>query len=202
MDLENHLQSKKSFIFGFDNVLFPEKDYLLQVYYLFSEFIEYTEQKNAKAILEFMREEFTSHGSVNVFERTAKAFDIDEKYKSNFMLLHENARLPLKLLLYQNMLMLLQEVVVERKNIFLMVQGFSLMQLNKIRQTEWHGLEQYLKLYFSQELEPSFTAKSIDFIIEQHELERKEVLFIGNGDEEQSAALSAGVEYLSAIKLF
>ena len=35
--------SKKAFIFELDNVLYPEKDYLLQVYYLFASFLEYTE---------------------------------------------------------------------------------------------------------------------------------------------------------------
>ena len=34
---------KKAFVFELDNVLYPEKDYLLQVYYLFASFLEYSE---------------------------------------------------------------------------------------------------------------------------------------------------------------
>ncbi|RZL53490.1 MAG: haloacid dehalogenase, partial [Pedobacter sp.] len=43
MNIEDYIKTKKAFIIGFDNVLYPEKDYLLQVYYLFSEFITYSE---------------------------------------------------------------------------------------------------------------------------------------------------------------
>jgi hypothetical protein len=39
---------KKAFIFELDNVLYPEKDYLYQVYYLFAALLEYTEFIDAK----------------------------------------------------------------------------------------------------------------------------------------------------------
>ncbi|MBP8067062.1 MAG: haloacid dehalogenase, partial [Pedobacter sp.] len=111
MTFETYIAPKSAFIFSLDDVLYPEKDYLLQVYYLFSEFIEYSAQLNAKNILVFMQQEYSKHGHVNIFEKTAAKFDIPEKYKSNFELLHENARLPLKLLLFRNILSFLQEVV-------------------------------------------------------------------------------------------
>jgi len=34
---------KKAFIFELDNVIYPEKDYLYQVYYIFASLLEYTE---------------------------------------------------------------------------------------------------------------------------------------------------------------
>ena len=201
MAFENYIAPKRAFIFGLDDVLYPEKDYLLQVYYLFSEFMEYSEQLNAKDITDFMQLEYAHHGSVNIFEKTALKFDIQEKYKSNFYLLHENARLPLKLLLFQNVLLLLQEIVVDRKEIYLLATGNTLVQLNKIKHIEWHGLENYLKAYFSQELEPSLTANSIDFIIDRHQLKKEEVLYVGSRTEEQEAAEQAGIEYLDVTKL-
>lgn len=195
------IETYNAFIFGLDNVLYPEKDYLLQVYYLFSEFMEYTEQLNAKDITEFMQLEYVHHGHVNIFEKTAAKFNISQKYLSNFELLHENARLPLKLLPFQKILSLLQEIVVERKAIYLLVTGTPLMQLNKIKQLEWHGLEKYLKVYFSEEFEPLLSAKSVDFIVEQHKLNKEEILYIGNEVEEEEAAQKAGVEFLYATKL-
>ena len=201
MVFETHIAQKEAFIFGLDDVIYPEKDYLLQVYYLFSEFIEYSEQLNAKEILGFMQAEYSHHGNVNLFEKTANKFKINEKYKANFMLLHENARLPLKLLLFQNVLSFLQEIVVERKSIYLLVSGFPLMQLNKIKQMEWHGLEQYLKLYFSQELEPVLSQKSLDFIIEENNLNKEDSLYVGFGNSDNDIAKRAGLEFLDVIKL-
>ncbi|MGF1926134.1 MAG: haloacid dehalogenase, partial [Bacteroidia bacterium] len=120
MAFETYITEKRAFIFGLDNILFPEKDYLLQVYYLFSEFMEYTEQLNAKEMTSFMQEMYVKQGSNSIFEKTASKFDIPSKYKSNFEMLHENARLPLKLLLYQKILDLLQEITIERKEIYLL----------------------------------------------------------------------------------
>ncbi len=201
MAFETYIADKTAFIFGFDNVLFPEKDYLLQVYYLFSEFMEYSEQLNAKNIVEFMQKEYIVYGDEGIFDKTAAKFDIPEKYRANFLLLHENARLPLKLLLFQQVLNFLQEIVVDRKAIYLMVTGNPIVQLNKIRQIEWHGLEKYLKVYFSEELEPSVSAKSFDFIIDLHHLDKEKVLYIGANDKEEEIAAQTEIDFLFAPKL-
>lgn len=201
MAFETYTAHKRAFIFGLDDILYPEKDYLLQVYYLFSEFMEYTSQINAKRMIEFMQSEYAHHGSNHVFEKTAKEFAIEAKYESNFDLLHENARLPLKLLLFQGVLSFMQEIVADRKEIYLLISGKPLMQLNKIKQIEWHGLEDCLKVYFVEELESSLSEKSINFIIKEHQLHAQEVLFIGNNITEQTAATRANVEFLNVRKL-
>lgn len=78
MDVYQYVTDKQAVIFELDNVLFPEKDYLLQVYYLFAQFIEYTEQKNAQPIINFMQAEYENNGTDVLFEKTAKQFGIDE----------------------------------------------------------------------------------------------------------------------------
>lgn len=201
MAFEEYIKDKKAFILGLDNVLYPEKDYLLQVYYLFTEFIEYTEQISAAENITFMKAEFINHGAKNIFEKTAAKFNIPEKYKVNFELLHENARLPLKLLLYHQVLAFLQEVVLERKEIFLLIDGEPLQQVNKIKQMEWHGLEKYLKVYFSQEFEPKPSSKSIEFILDKHSLKKSEILMVGNTVDDKNFALNFSVDYLTITKL-
>src|ERR1700749_1207428 len=139
---------KKAFIFELDNVLYPEKDYLLQVYYLFANLIEYTELYDAKAMLGLMTSAYEKEGKDFVFDRIQEKFKIDEKYRQSFNNLRLTAKLPLKLLLYKNMLELLQEIVVDRKKIFILTNGNPGQQLNKIKQTDWQGLEPYLICYF------------------------------------------------------
>ena len=201
MAFEPYIEPKKAFIFGLDDVLYPEKDYLLQVYYLFSEFMAYSLQLDSKEVIAFMQAEFAAHGATAIFEKTAAKFDIPEKYATNFALLHQNARLPLKLLLYQQVLSFLQEVVVERKEIYLLVDGYPLQQLNKIKQTEWHGLEQYLKLYFTEEFEVESSIKSLQFVIDQHQLNKEEILIVGITAKQEEIALAAGIDYLAVTKL-
>jgi phosphoglycolate phosphatase-like HAD superfamily hydrolase len=201
MAFEEYIKDKKAIVLGLDNVLYPEKDYLLQVYYLFSEFMAYSEQLDSAKIIEYMQAEFAADGSEGIFDKTASAFNIPAKYKANFDLLHQNARLPLKLLLFKQMLSFLQEVVVERKAIFLWVDGDPIQQINKIKQTEWHGLEQYLKVYFTEEFAPKPSSKSINFILNENKVKIDELLMLGASELDKDFADQIGMEFLSVAKL-
>lgn len=188
---------KKAFIFELDNVLYPERDYLLQVYYLFANFVEYLETvPPASDLTDFMKRVFEHHGTDEIFDKAQEAFGIDEKYRENFLRLHQNARLPLKLLLYQDMLTLLQDIVVDRKLIFLVTDGNLEQQLNKIRQIEWNGLEKYLKAYFTIETAAKPDTASLELILKEHQLRRKDLVIFGASETDQQYAANAGVDYV------
>ena len=187
---------KKAFIFELDDVLYPEKDYLLQVYYLFASFLEYKELLDAKVLTKLMTETYEHEGSANIFNRVQEKFLIDEAYRYNFNLLHTTARLPLKLLLYKDALALLQEIVIDRKQIFILTNGDPVLQLNKIKQTEWHGLENYLTVYFADEVMAKPEPDALHHILKTHNLERRDVVMIGNSETDELCAGAAGVDYL------
>lgn len=195
------VKDKQAVIFELDDVLYPEKDYLLQVYYLFAQFIEYSDQKNAQTILEFMKDEFEKFGEEELFDKTAKAFEIDLKYKHNFDLLHQNARLPLKLLLYKNMLEFTQALVVDRKKVFIVTAGNPEQQLNKIRQTEWNGLEQYLTVYFVDELNQP-KSQIFQNILNDNNLSSNDALVVGanNFDAHQSKLIN--LPYIVSLEIY
>ncbi|MCJ0743575.1 haloacid dehalogenase [Pedobacter montanisoli] len=151
LPISNLIEQKESFFFCLDDVLYPEKDYLLQVYYLFAEFMAYTEQLDSKQIIACFKEEYEKNGSADIFDKIANAFNIDSKYRLNFDRLHENARLPLKLLLYNDVLAVLQEIAAKHKNIFIVAKGNMDIAINKIKQIEWNGLERSINLYFLDE---------------------------------------------------
>ncbi len=202
MAFEQYIKNKKAVIFGLDNVLYPEKDYLLQVYYLFSEFISYQEQIDSKQVLTYITNEFNHFGEENIFDKTAEKFKIPLKYSNNFILLHETARLPLKLLFYKQILDFVKELVMERISIFLLVDGKPEIQINKIKQLEWHGLEKYLKVYFTEEFEAKPSLKSLNFIIKENNLKKEEILIVGCNKEEEKYAVTADGDFFSSLKLF
>jgi FMN phosphatase YigB (HAD superfamily) len=187
---------KTAFIFELDEVLYPEKDYLYQVYYLFSSFLEYTEFINAKEATDLMINTYLSEGNDSVFDNLKKKFNIDEKYRFNFDHLKKTAKLPLKLLLHQNMLNLLQEIVIDRKDIFIVTNGNPEQQLNKVKQTEWKGLEPYLTCYFADEIAPKPETDCIDLLIKDRNLQRRNVLMIGNSETDEICAEACGIDYL------
>jgi phosphoglycolate phosphatase-like HAD superfamily hydrolase len=200
MTSEKYLQEKQFFIFELDNVIYPEKDYLLQVYYLFAQFIEYGEQLNATDILKYMQETYLEHGDEDIFAKTAAAFNIPEKYKVNYEMLLLSVRLPLKLLIYNEVLAFLQAIVLERKQIFLLVKGNPVMQLNKIKQTDWNGLEKYLTVFFTEEFEPEKDA--LKLIVEQHQLDKPKMLIVGDSSFAKNSAAVDNVDYLDVNELF
>ncbi len=191
---------KEAFIFELDNVLYPEKDYLYQIYYLFTGFLEYTELINASEATSFMVDTYLTQGKDVVFDRLKERFAIDDKYRHNFNHLTHTAKLPLKLLLDQNMLRLIQDIVVDRKKLFILTNGNPEQQLNKIKQTEWHGLEPYLTCYFADEIAPKPETDCIDLLINDHKLQRRNVLMIGISDIDRQCADASGIDLIKPIE--
>ena len=178
IDITDYIQNNSAFVFELDDVLYPEKDYWLQVYYLFAQFIEYTEQTESADLLAFMQQEYAKSGREDIFEKTAAQFGLPKKYKENFDLLQQNARLPLRLLLFAPMLELLQAIKLAGKPVYLLLEGHPGQQLNKIRQMEWNGLETYLKVYFTAEILEGYQGVLQEIVL-QSGLKSKDILVIG-----------------------
>jgi FMN phosphatase YigB (HAD superfamily) len=190
-------ERKKAFIFELDDVIYPEKDYLFQVYYLFASLLEYTELINAKETTNLMINTYTTKGKDAVFESLKEVLHIDEKFRNNFTNLLVTAKLPLKLLVYKNILNLLQEMVIDRKKIFIVTNGNPEQQLNKIKQTEWYGLEPYLTAYFAEETFAKPEPDVIDLLIKDHDLERRDILMIENSENDRLCAEACGIDYIN-----
>lgn len=191
---------KSAFIFELDDVLYPKKDYLYQVYYLFANLLEYTELVDAKETTKLMTDTYVSEGEQLVFDRVAEKFTIAEKYRTNFDNLLITAKLPLKLLLYQNMLTLLQEIVVDRKKLFIVTNGNVEQQVNKIKQIEWNGLEKYLTCYFAEETTPKPEPDVIHLLMQDHGLQRRDIIMIENSEVDRLCAETVGVDYTNLDK--
>ena len=187
---------KNAFIFELDDVLYPEKDYLYQVYYLFAGFLAYTELLDEKVLVNLMVRTHEAEGPDAVFTTVQEKFMLDEKYRANFIRLHHTAELPLKLLLYQNMLELMQQIVVDRKKLFIVTNGDPRQQLNKIKQTEWHGLENYLTCYFADEVAPKPEPDVIYKLINEHGLQRRNMVIAGNNEADVLCAQACGIDFI------
>ena len=194
-------KKKTAFIFELDNVIYPEKDYLFQIYYLFASAIEYTDLIDAKTTTDLMVATYNEEGKDVVFERVKEKLGINEKYRANFENLLLTVKLPLKLLVYRYVLDLLQEIVVDRKKIFIVTNGDPQQQLNKIRQIEWNGLEQYLTCYFTEENRPKPETSSIEQLLKEHNLNRRDLLMVGATAADSLCAESIGIDYIDVNNL-
>lgn len=180
---------KKAYIFELDDVLFPKQDYTLQVYYLFANIIEYTEQNiSGNELSDFLKDVYIKEGEQGIFAKMATKYPVHNKHEEAFKNMHVNAKLPLKLLLYKEMLSLLTYLVGEGKAIFILTKGNPLMQMNKIKQLQWNGLDQFIKVYFYDEIILKSELTPIDYLLKENELLAKETVLItiesSNSDED------------------
>ena len=188
---------KKAFIFELDNVLYPEKDYIYQVYYLFASLLEYTDLSDAKKTTDLMVATYNEKGEAAVFDEIKAKLNVDDKYRNNLELLLLSAKLPLKLLLYQNILTFLQDVVLDRKKLFIVTNGNPLRQLNKLKQIEWHGLEPYLVCYFADETVPKPEPDVLELLMKEHNLTRRDLLMIENSTTDRLCAETNGIDSIN-----
>jgi phosphoglycolate phosphatase-like HAD superfamily hydrolase len=192
---------KTAFIFELDDVIYPGKDYLFQVYYLFASLLEYTELIDAKKATDLMVNTYTAEGKELVFDRLKEKFNVDEKYRQNLNNLLLTVKLPLKLLIYKNILNLLQDITIDRKKLFIVTNGDPAQQLNKIKQTEWHGLEPYLTCFFADETTAKPESDVIDLLLKEHNIQRREALMIGNSNTDKLCADACGIDYINVKDL-
>lgn len=187
---------KRAFVLELDDVVYPEKDYLYQVYYLFASALEYTDLIEAKGTTDLMIAAYIEAGKDRVFDKVQEKLGIDEKYRASFENLLLTVKLPLKLLPYQAVLDLMQAIVVDRKQLFIVTNGNPAQQLNKIKQTEWHKLEPYLTCYFAEETQPKPETDVIELLMKDHGLTRNDIVMIGNSDTDALCAERCGIDYL------
>ena len=188
---------KTAFIFELDDVLYPEKDYLYQVYYLFANLLEYSEFIDAKQTTDFLVEAYLTGGNDAAFNYIKKKLNVDEKHREALDNLLKTAKLPLKLLPYKNILSLVQEIVVDRKKPFIVTNGNPQQQLNKIKQTEWHGLENYMTVYFAEETIAKPEPDAVNLLIKNHDLKRRDLIMIGETETDSLCAEVCGIDFIN-----
>jgi len=189
--------NKKALLFEIDDVLFPKKDYLLQVYYLFAHLLEYTETvPPAGDLTTFLKTAYERHGEAGLFDRAAEAFAIDTKYRAQFEHMHKTARLPAKLLLYQAMLDVMREAHRNGKQLLVFTDGDPMVQLNKLRHVEWNGLDQQVKVYFKAELRAK-GHEPLDYLLGENGLRPADVVYI---HAEENPAPAVDVDCLTASR--
>ncbi|MFZ4863857.1 HAD family hydrolase [Sphingobacterium sp. Mn56C] len=179
--MESLDKTGKLYVFGLDDVLFPRKDFILQVYYLFASFYEFTEQSvTAKDMLSTMKKVYEHHGEDAVFPALQALYQIDDKYKENFERLQANAALPLPLLIYPKLEELLAELRSQGKAIAILADGNPVEQLNKIRFIDWginQDLRKEIKLFFKEEL--AFRdLEVLPYLAELYQIETKDIVLV------------------------
>lgn len=180
MALEQYIQEKpKAVIFELDDVIYPKRDYLLQVYYLFAQFLEYTEtHPPATELVEFLKKSYEHHGEEGLFAKAMAVFGIPGDYETNFERLHHQAHLPVELLLYPEVETFMQQLREAGTPLLIFTPGEPLMQLNKLKHIKWNGLDRVLRAYFEDELTQR-GEEPLAYVLRELGIEASETVYVG-----------------------
>ncbi|MFD2596290.1 HAD family hydrolase [Sphingobacterium griseoflavum] len=164
-----------------DDLLFPKRDYLLQVYYLFANFVEFTEGRTlAKPLVDFMKLCYEEQGEEAVLPKTLKHFGLPDSYLENFERLRANAHLPLKLFLPDKTKHFLKALFASKKQVGILTDGNPVEQLNKLKHIDWEELSPFLsllKIFFLKEL--AFrNLEPLDFLQETYAVDKADICIV------------------------
>jgi len=185
----------KALVLDLDNTIYPEKDYLFQVYYLIGQFVEFQEGVSREQVTQFLVNEFMANGRDYIFDKMIAHFELPETYLENCFRLLRTAKIPLPLLIFEDMLIRLQEASEVGLQLFVLTNGHPEQQLNKIKHLEWHGLDQHIKCYFCNEIAPKPAPDAMLKLLADHQLLPSEVLFLGDANIDEACAMAAGVDF-------
>jgi len=170
--------TKKIYLFELDDVLYAKQDYLLQIYYLFAQFVDFSESTDiATDLVKYMREIFLEKGEREVFEHTQASFKFTTNYQENFDRLMVNGQLPLKLLLYTEIKLLFASIIENGGQIAILTKGNPALQLNKLKHIDWQGFDTSIKVYFVDELHFR-NLEPFTYIASENNLDTSDLCFI------------------------
>ncbi len=178
MDVITAQEDKSLYLFEVDNILYPERDFILQIYYLFGQFIEFTESRPLAAdITQFMKSRYEAGDVEDLLAETKKQFELTQDYAENFERLQANGHLPLKLLLFDHIKDSFQALSAAGKDLAILTAGNPVLQLNKLRHIDWQGWDSQIKIYFTDEL----TFRNLDpfsYIASEFGVEKTAIAYI------------------------
>ena len=85
----------------------------------------------------------------------------------------------------------------DRKEIIILTNGRPETQINKIMQTEWNGLEKYLKVYYVKEIVPELELNAISYIIKELSFQEHEIIIIGPEETDKEFTKPIIIDYLN-----
>lgn len=178
IDFSNIPLDKKLYLFEVDDVLFPKKDYLLQIYYLFSQFVEFTEGRPISAeLVNYMKDYYLEKGEDDLYNQAAKKFNFSNDYQENFERLMVNGHLPLKLFLFNEIKLLFASILENGGQIAILTKGNPALQLNKLKHLDWQGFDRNVKIYFIDELNFR-NIEPFNYIASENQITQSDLIFI------------------------
>jgi putative hydrolase of the HAD superfamily len=184
-----------AYLFDLDNTLYNESDYLFPAYRQIADMISKRTEGNVDEITQFLIDQFSTSGREKLFDLLFSRFNITDVSVDECLHVLRNAN-PGKLELYT----IAYDTLIKLKNngkiLAVITNGNVEQQKNKVRCIDWKGLDKCIEFIFANATEKKPSPATINYFLGKHSVLASDVLFVGDGKEDEKAANAAGVDFM------
>lgn len=190
------------YIMDLDNTLIMEEDYLFQGYQVIASFLQkkrpvlISSQIYSKLIETFRRE-----GRSLLFNRIIEEIGADPDLVNECVSILRTYTPPVKIELIPPMKEFLELLNHNKKPVYILTNGNKIQQQNKLENINWNGIEIKPKVVFANDYSPKPSPEGINHIVTLTNVDRNNVVMIGDSDSDRECALSAGINFIIVSEL-
>ncbi len=202
-------QNYDTIIFDLDDTLYLEIDYFKEAFQAISTHFEENSSVNAIEIAHFLTTTFIENGRQNLFNQCFNRYFSHENAQNTEGVVSEDffvntcltilrtVKIKDKIALFPYVYTVLPQLLLEKKQIFVVTNGNVQQQKNKIQYLDWQNLDTQITFVFANEYAPKPSPKVFsDFLVPNFNLKNKRMLFIGDAETDAQFSQNIGADFL------
>lgn len=185
-------------LFDLDNTLYNEIDYLFGAYDFMGRNIQslFPECKSEE-ISGFLKRVFLEEGRNELFEKCISAYGLPLDYKGSMLSAMREVQFDEKISLYPDAVNILK-CALSHAEVFIITNGNLDQQINKVKQIEWHGLLENIKVVYAVSTKPKPAPDSFFSLGISPELK---CLYVGDADTDEQFSMNCNIDFLHISRL-
>jgi putative hydrolase of the HAD superfamily len=194
------------YIFDLDNTIYKEEDYLFQAYRTVAkEFAGKLPLLSEQDLFRIIKAIYEVHGCEKLFDKFLETINLDKSYLPICLNILRSFKPENSIEIDEIIKPILFDLQSRKKMAFVLTNGNTEQQKNKIRNISWTGLDNYLQIVFANDIEPKPSAAGVEHILNISGTSKNDAIFIGDSEVDQACALNSGIDFINVkdlIKLF
>jgi len=145
------------------------------------------------------------HGCEKLFDKFLETINLDKSYLPICLNILRSFKPENSIEIDEIIKPILFDLQSQKKMAFVLTNGNTEQQKNKIRNINWAGLDNYLQIVFANDIESKPSAAGVEHILNISNTGKKDAIFIGDSEVDQACAVNSGIDFINVkdlIKLF
>ncbi len=190
------------FIIDLDNTIYKEEDYLFQAYKAIAEkFALKDSSLNTTDLFLILKNIYREEGREKLFNKFLKTINIDDSHIPICLKILRTFNPANKLLINSIVKTFISNLITRGKIIFVLTNGNTLQQKNKIKNIKWGGLDKSIQFVLADELKPKPSPAGVEYILNISGVKNDKTLLIGDSEIDQLCAINSGIAFQNVKNL-